>query len=270
MTPTQRPTIDQLRMIATDYDGTLLGDGRLVSDRTRGALATLDGSHIEFVVITGRPPRFCDNILDQTAIKTTLICANGAVGYDPISREVSQFAKLDLATAHQIVNDLRRELPEAGFCAEMGASFVAERRWLEHAGRSTDEHVDDLRPHLDERVHKLLVSLPNRTPDEALIEVSAVVGDQANIMHAGLPFIELMPPGVDKAFGLERLCTERGIKASEVMTFGDMPNDVAMLKWSGWGVAVGNAHDLAKAAADEVTASNLDHGVAEVIEQLLA
>ena len=51
------------------------------------------------------------------------------------------------------------------------------------------------------------------------------------------------------------------------MAFGDMPNDVPMLRWAGLGVAMGNAHPEAMAAADEVTAPNTDDGLARVLER---
>ena len=78
-----------------------------------------------------------------------------------------------------------------------------------------------------------------------------------------------MPPGVDKAFGLERLCQQRQINAKQILAFGDMPNDDAMLKAAGWGVAVANAHPDTLRAADEVTDSNVDNGVAKVLEEML-
>lgn len=269
MASDMRPTLDELALIATDYDGTLLGPDRQISDATASALRRVADSHLDFVVITGRPPRFCGSILEQTAIPTTLICANGAVGFEPLSGEVTQFATLDVAAAIDIVSDVLASHPNAGFCAEMGAEFVAERRWYETVGRPVEGDIADLRDHLDDRLHKLLVSLPDRTPDEALAIVSDVTGERANPMHAGLPFIELMPPGVDKAFGLRRLCEERGVDARQVVTFGDMPNDVAMLEWARWGVAVGNAHERVKAAADEVTGTNGDDGVATFLGELL-
>lgn len=68
-----------------------------------------------------------------------------------------------------------------------------------------------------------------------------------------------------KAFALASL----GIPAAETVAFGDMPNDVPMLEWAGHGVAVANAHPDALAAADEVTASNDEDGVALVLERLL-
>jgi hypothetical protein len=66
------------------------------------------------------------------------------------------------------------------------------------------------------------------------------------------------------------LCERRGIERADVLAFGDMPNDVAMLEWAGRSVAVANAHSEVIAIADEVTASNDQGGVAEVLEQLLA
>ena len=63
------------------------------------------------------------------------------------------------------------------------------------------------------------------------------------------------------------LVSDAGHMAADVVTFGDMPNDVPMLGWAGLGVAMGNAHPDAVAAADEVTATNSEHGVARVLER---
>jgi len=65
------------------------------------------------------------------------------------------------------------------------------------------------------------------------------------------------------------LLSQSGISASQVVAFGDMPNDLEMIRWAGHGVAVANADPVLKAAADEVTASNDEDGVALVIERLL-
>ena len=76
-------------------------------------------------------------------------------------------------------------------------------------------------------------------------------------------------PSVHKAAAIEQLLSQSGISASQVVAFGDMPNDLEMIRWAGHGVAVANADPLLKAAADEVTASNDEDGVAVVIERLL-
>src|SRR5690606_9651134 len=87
---------------------------------------------------------------------------------------------------------------------------------------------------------------------------------------SGAPFVEIMAAGVTKAWGLEQLCAHLGIAASEVVAFGDAPNDVAMLQWAGRGIAMANADEIVKDAADEVAAgTNADDGVAAVLEALL-
>ena len=64
------------------------------------------------------------------------------------------------------------------------------------------------------------------------------------------------------------LAGEHGVDAADVVAFGDMPNDLPMLAWAGHGVAVANAHPEVHAVADEVTATNDDDGVAQVLERL--
>jgi hydroxymethylpyrimidine pyrophosphatase-like HAD family hydrolase len=73
--------------------------------------------------------------------------------------------------------------------------------------------------------------------------------------------------GITKATGLEEVARPYEITADDVVAFGDMPNDVPMLRWAGLGVAMGNAHPDAIEAADEVTATNADDGVARVLER---
>ena len=73
-----------------------------------------------------------------------------------------------------------------------------------------------------------------------------------------------------KAATVEWLLESSGVAAAEVVAFGDMPNDLELIRWAGLGVAVANADPRLKAAADEVTASNDDDGVAMVIERIVA
>ena len=69
---------------------------------------------------------------------------------------------------------------------------------------------------------------------------------------------------------LARLASCWGVAADQVVAFGDMPNDGALLGWAGTGVAMGNAHPDLMAIADRVTAGNDQDGVARVLEQLFA
>jgi hydroxymethylpyrimidine pyrophosphatase-like HAD family hydrolase len=89
------------------------------------------------------------------------------------------------------------------------------------------------------------------------------------VTHSGAAFVEMSAAGVTKASGVRGLCERLGIGPGEVIAFGDMPNDLAMMRWAGRRVAVANAHADVLACADEVTASNDENGVALAIERLL-
>ena len=80
--------------------------------------------------------------------------------------------------------------------------------------------------------------------------------------------LELGPPGVDKASTLAAWCAARGIAAADVVAFGDMPNDIPMLRWAGRSWAVANAAQEAKDAATGITAGNDEDGVAQIVEEL--
>jgi hydroxymethylpyrimidine pyrophosphatase-like HAD family hydrolase len=99
----------------------------------------------------------------------------------------------------------------------------------------------------------------------ALNEHVGIEGDITYSTNNGL--IEVVPLGVSKATGVEEVARPLGVTAADVVAFGDMPNDVPMLLWAGHGVAMGNAHPEAQAAANEVTAANSDDGVARVLER---
>jgi hydroxymethylpyrimidine pyrophosphatase-like HAD family hydrolase len=105
---------------------------------------------------------------------------------------------------------------------------------------------------------------------DALLErAQEVVGHLAELTHSnsGDGLLEISAAGISKATTLARLCEERGVGREAVLAFGDMPNDLPMLRWAGHSVAVAGAHPDVLAAADEVTAANDDDGVALVLER---
>ncbi len=95
--------------------------------------------------------------------------------------------------------------------------------------------------------------------------MSASSGTSPYSTNDGL--IEISPIGVSKAVGVAEVARPLEISAEDIVAFGDMPNDVPMLRWAGHGVAMGNAHPEAIAAANEVTAANSDDGLARVLER---
>ena len=114
----------------------------------------------------------------------------------------------------------------------------------------------------------MLVRDAGLTSAAMMAALAPAVGDVADLTYShprGL--LEISPAGVTKAVGLAEVAERLGIAAADVVAFGDMPNDLEMLRWAGHGVAMGNAHPMLRDVADEVTASNAEDGLALVLER---
>jgi len=261
-----------VRLFASDLDGTLLRSDGSVSDRTRAALAAVEASGRTLVLVTGRPPRWMAPVVEATGHTGLALCANGAVVYDLARERVVREHLIDPEVGTKVVAAIRAALPDVSFAVERSGSRGLGREEayaLGYAPRG-DVLVGAVDELLAEPVAKLLARSPDRDPDEMLARVREVVGDLVEVTHSSTSgLMEISASGVSKAVALSRLARELGVAADEVVAFGDMPNDLPMLGWAGHAVAVANAHPDVLAAADEVTASNDDDGVALVIQRLL-
>ncbi len=106
-----------------------------------------------------------------------------------------------------------------------------------------------------------------KDPD-GLYERAARLGG-LTLTRSGRDNLEIMAEGFDKGTGIRELAERHGIRREEIMAVGDEMNDLAMIRYAGIGVAMGNADDRVKAAADRVTGSNEEGGVAAAIRQAL-
>jgi hydroxymethylpyrimidine pyrophosphatase-like HAD family hydrolase len=200
------------------------------------------------------------------------ICQNGAVVYDLTSFERMLAWEIEQAIALRIVADLRREVEGVAFAIEMDDLFHCEPRFdaRMQALEPPEVRFGDALDLITGPLTKLLAHHPTRAAQDLAPVAAGVVGPAAVVTHSGAPFVEISASGITKAFGVSALCERLGVDATHVLAFGDMPNDLAMMRWAGRRVAVANAHPDVLAAADAVTSSNDDDGVASVIERLLA
>lgn len=259
------------RLIASDLDGTLLRDDGSVSHRTRRTLRDAREAGIEVVLVSARHPRFLRPKAEAAGVDGLAVCSNGAILYDPQRDRIVHHESLDPESARRLIRGMRAALPGVYFAFELGAefgwepAFAAQRVPVEESIRLCGDALDlCTRP-----VAKLIARHETLTSDELLHHARVLGGDALTATYSTPHTIEMSRRGVTKAAGLAAYCGERGIGRHEVVAFGDMPNDVAMLRWAGHGVAVSNAHADVLAAADEVTRSNMDDGVAMVIERIL-
>lgn len=262
--------------IASDVDGTLLDNDEKISARTRAAVRAAVDSGVQFVLATGRPPRWVQPVVDALGFAPMAVCANGAVIYDPSTDRIVSARTLSADVLGELAEIATRVIPGAGLAVErVGDSahdaatpqFVSspgyEHAWLNPD--NTEVSVEDL---LSAPAVKLLIRKAGARSEDMAAALAKHLGAQGDITYStnnGL--IEIVPLGISKATGIEELTRPLGITAEDVVAFGDMPNDVPMLHWAGLGVAMGNAHPETVAAADEVTATNSDDGVARVLER---
>ena len=266
--PTRPP-----RLVATDLDGTLLHSDGTVSERSRAALAAADAAGIGTVFVTARPPRWMDPLASLVSGHGTVLCGNGAFVYDVPSRTVVS----DIGFAHAelvgLVTGLRDRFPRAGFAVERRDGIRVVRGYVSPHGEDLPDeiHVDSIEDLDDVPVGKLLVTCPSMGDEEFLARVREVVGARGIVAFSGAGGLaEVSAPGVTKAATLARWCDRLGVAPADVWAFGDMPNDLPMLRWAGVSFAVANAHPDVLAAATHICPANDDDGVAQVIEGALA
>lgn len=261
------------KLIATDLDGTIVRSDGEISDRTRRALAAAEEAGLLVVFVTGRPPRWMKPVSDATGHRGLAICANGAVVYDLHTETVVREYPIEADVARKLAEAIREVVPGVAFAAEGGGRFGHEPHYSARFELPPDVLVAELHDLLDRPVTKLLARHTTMPTTELLAAAEEVVGELATLTHATFSetdgLLEISAIGVTKAFGLERLAAEHDLTAADVIAFGDMPNDLPMLAWAGHAVAVANAHPDVIDIADEVTATNDDDGVAQVVERLL-
>jgi Cof subfamily protein (haloacid dehalogenase superfamily) len=263
-------------LIACDVDGTLLGEDERVTPRTRDAVRAAVEAGAQFILATGRPPRWVPPVVDQLGFAPMAVCANGAVIYDPATDRVLSARTLPVDILGELAEIATRVIPGAGLAVErVGASahdtatpqFVSSPGY-EHAWLNPDNTEVSFEDLLSAPAVKLLVRKAGARSADMAAELAKHVGMEGDITYStnnGL--VEIVPLGINKASGIAELAGPRGIPDADWVAFGDMPNDVPMLLRAGHGVAMGNAHPDAIAAADEVTAPNADDGVARVLER---
>ncbi len=264
------------KLVATDLDGTLVRSDETVSDYSITVLRKVREAGIPVVGVTGRGARLIELCRRDLPEADFFVLAQGGYVLDqrdsdePRVLRRQQIPGPDLAKALGLLE------------AEVGPlSVLVEALEDPRAPLWGDAHVVwpypewipfDRLEALAAPAYKGFAHAASLTADELLAVARAVIpADLGTVTQAGLGYVEITAPGVDKASGLAVVAAELGITAEDVLVFGDMPNDVPMFQWAGWRrVAVANAHPEVLALADEVTASNDADGVAAWLEALLS
>lgn len=265
------------RLVALDVDGTLLqwieGQGQ-TRETVRGAVyaavrrAREAGAHV--VLASGRSPHGMIPIAHLLDLHESgdpplwVVASNGAV--------VFRYPPLDVV--HEVTFDARpavtavlAQRPQALVAVEeRGVGYRVNRRFP--TGELSGEIiVTDLDRLIDGEVSRVIIRDPDATAED-FVELARTLGLHGTDYVVGwTAWLDLSPMGISKASGLEYVVDKLGLTPADVLALGDGRNDIEMLRWAGRGVAMAQAVEEVRAAADHVTASVADDGVARELER---
>ena len=257
------------RLVATDLDGTLLHSDGTVTPRTRAALEALDARGVPVVFTTGRPVRWMVDLWDDVGGHGLAICSNGGIVYDVAARRVRDFRAVPREVGVEVATLVRDAVPGTTFAMEHIDGWARETSYPRHPDDADARHHGEWGDIYRDDVVKILATHPELEPEDFWRRVEDAVGGRVTCTWSSTyALVEISAEGVTKATTLATLAEEMGVAASEVLAFGDMPNDLAMLDWAGTSYAMANAHPLVLEQADHVAPANDEDGVAQVLAEV--
>lgn len=263
-----------IRVVVLDVDGTLLDSKHELTPRVEKALNDAAAKGVQVVLATGKTRASMLKIIDQLGLKTPGIYLQGLAIYDGEGELLHQMT-LDLTLARQVITFAE----DRGYyvVAYSGERILARVYHKEVEEGLTVHHelapevVGPLQNLLGGMVFNKLIACGEPKAVKALRwQLNLQLGGAARLMQAGIPtMLEILPPGASKGTALKLLLKDLKVAPEHVMAIGDAENDIEMIQMAGIGVAMGQAHQPVKDAADYVTGSNDEDGVAQAIERFV-
>lgn len=245
----------------------------MLRPRTRAAIAATRDAGIHVVLVTGRMFQAVRPYALEAGLDDPVVCYQGAVVAEPVSGRWLRHVPIPLGLARETIAAVN----EQGFglnCYVDDELYVAEvtpeaRRYADF--QHLELHaVGDLLEWLKEPPTKLVVIDDPEILDTLKQRMVARFDGRLYISKSLPYFLEFASPDVTKAAGLDFLSGHVGFSRAGTVAFGDGENDIELVEWAGYGVAVANAHERVKEAADFVCPSVDEEGVAQVLEAFLA
>jgi hydroxymethylpyrimidine pyrophosphatase-like HAD family hydrolase len=257
-----------LRLLALDLDGTTLNHMGELSPRVRDAIRALP-EEVRVVVSTGRSIIATTPVLEQLGLSHGYaVCSNGAVTLELDPAQEGGYRIIDTVTfdPRGVLEKMRVALPDALIAVEeLGVGFKVSRHFPdgELMGASREVSWEELVEH---PVTRVTLRQPEATAEEfmELVERAGLHGVSYAVGWSA--WLDINPEGVSKGSALELVRRRLGVEPIHTVACGDQRNDLEMLHWAAWGVAMGNAPDEVKAIADEVAGHVDEDGLVPIVE----
>jgi Cof subfamily protein (haloacid dehalogenase superfamily) len=251
-----------VRAVFIDMDGTLLKASNQISHRNKEAIHKLMNQGVQVFLATGRHYEVTAPYHKEIGLRTPMICLNGASIHDGESGRALHMktVRLNEKRFHEMTADhpcnVMLHTANGLYCKKTDE----EIDYWTKIGQRPPRYIGDLRQAKYQDVLKYSVRTGTSSP-----ELSAYFKNEAEVINWNDGF-ELLAPNVSKWSAIKNLLRNLRISPLEVVTIGDGPNDIEMLRQAGTGVAMGNASEEIKTVADFVTGHHENDGLAEFIE----
>ncbi len=258
-----------VKLIASDMDGTLLDDNKLLPEDFYETIDKLCERGVKFTVASGRTYAAVEHLFpEKYRAKLDYICDNGA--YIVHDGEVIDITPLDRATFEEFVTAAE----EIGglkllVCAVGGTYHLSDSpEFNAEVAKYYKNHIecDDLLS-VQDTIYKLAVCDMQGAQQRGKPALDAIFGDRLNIQVSGPIWMDVMAAGVSKGSALKKLTEALGIDRSEVMAFGDYYNDMDMLQTAGESFAMANGNDDIKRICRHIADTNNNGGVTKAIRE---
>jgi Cof subfamily protein (haloacid dehalogenase superfamily) len=264
-----------IKMIACDMDGTILNDQNVLSEITQFKVKEISKLGIKVLLATGRMVEAVEKHLKLLGTSSIVVADNGAVIKDISSGKKYFEDYVDFNIAKAVLAFASQN--------EISIHFnCSDGTYAEHIGFLSSMFEDHLNIHihkinslnnLDKNIISILLISDKKSLIFILEKINNLYKDKFD--HVLIPWFEdiwqlqFLPANTSKDNGVFKVAEMMNIKKSEIMSFGDSYNDINLIKQSGIGIAMDNAVDDLKHAADYITLSNKEDGVAYVLDMLI-
>ena len=264
--------VSGIRLIAVDLDGTLLPDNQDPSPANLEAIKRAMRQGAIVAICTGRPYSSADQVAARLGlVDTPIVSYNGAVIRMPGEGETLRSVALEADIAAEIVNDCVQRCLHVHYYLDgtMYVTHMSKWAWQYYDRTGVQPvPVGDLRKFAGQRPTKLLVIDEPARISQLMPEFQKRYEGRAYVTCSMPQYFELLPLDATKAEALRWLADHYGLSLAQTMAIGDGLNDLPMIQTAKVGVAMAQAHEAVREAADYV-ATNQTEGVAEAIERFV-
>ena len=263
------------KLIAMDLDGTLNNDQKIITEKTRSALMLAQQQGVRLALASARPSPGLFRERDVLRLqdhKGVLMSYNGGRIVDAETNAVLFETAMDMEETRAVLRFLET-LPVTPILDDGRQFYVTDKNGYKVDYECTNNRmecteVENLADFLHFAPIKILMSADPAIIHDIQAKIAAFLPPSLTVVQTAAFYLEVIPKVINKGQGILDICKTLNISPQEVVSFGDAENDIPMLRAAGMGVAMGNADEQVKAAANMITLTNNDDGIAHALQIL--